>query len=223
MSLSAIIFDFDGTIVETEAMHYQAAMAALQDDEVFFTYEVYAKKYIGIPDILMFPLIGERHGINVHDQKLKELLAKKRKAYAQLDLGSLPICPGVVELVKTASKAVPLGICTGAHRADIDLLLPNLDHGKLIHYFKTVVTSDDVQRTKPDPEGYLKAAHQLGIEPEKCLVIEDTPTGIQAGKAAGMKVLGVCTTYDVAQLYLADKVVHRLSDTSFEQLQKLFV
>lgn len=222
MPLSAIIFDFDGTIVETEAMHYQATIAALKDDEIFFTYDIYAKKYIGIPDILMFPLIGERHGINVHDQKLKELLAKKQKAYAQLDLGGLPICSGVVDLVETASKAVPLGICTGAHRADIDLLLPNLDHGKLIHYFKSVVTSDDVRRTKPHPEGYLKAAQELGVNPTECLVIEDTPTGIQAGKAAGMKVLAVETTYDSAALYLADKVVNRLSGITFLELAELF-
>ncbi|MBX9706171.1 MAG: HAD family phosphatase [Gammaproteobacteria bacterium] len=222
MSLEAIIFDFDGVIVETEALHYQATIAALKDDNIHFTYEVYAHKYIGLPDLLMFPLIGEKYGINVHDLKLQELLDKKRAAYAEADLRKLPVCPGVVKLITEASKHVQIGLCTGAHRGDIAKLLPYLDQGRLQHYFKTIVTSDDVKHTKPDPEGYLKAAKALGVAPENCLVIEDSPTGIAAGKAADMTVLAVCTSHKPLQLDGADHVVHRLDEVNFATLQAWF-
>lgn len=222
MSLEALIFDFDGVIVETEALHYQATLAALKDDNIHFTYEVYAQKYIGVPDLLMFPLIGEKYGINVHDLKLQELLDKKRAAYPEVDLRKLPICPGVSKLIAEASKHVPIGLCTGAHRVDIEKVLPYLDQGNLQKYFKTIVTSDDVKHTKPDPEGYLKAAKQLGVAPENCLVIEDSPPGIAAGKAAGMKVLAVCTSHKPLQVSGADHVVHRLDDVDFATLKTWF-
>ena len=213
--LSAIIFDFDGVIVETEMLHYQATLAALRDDKVNFNYDVYREKYIGVPDVLMFPLIGERYGIHVHDVKLEGLLAKKRRAYYEMDLGKLPVCPGVLELVQAAYKQIPLAICTGAHQVDLDQILPELAGGELMRYFQRIVTSDDVRHPKPNPEGYLLSAQCLKVDPENCLVIEDTPVGISAAKAAGMTVLGVCTSFHSSALQDADRVVHRLSDINF--------
>lgn len=222
MKLDAIIFDFDGVIVETEQLHYMATIAALKDDAINFTYAVYSERYIGVPDLLMFPLIGERYGINVNDIKLKELLAKKQQAYAEMNLADLPTCPGVVSLIQEASKIIPLAICTGAHRVDIQQLLPHLANGTLQSYFKTIVTSDDVKHTKPDPEGYLLAAKQIEVNPENCVVIEDTPVGIQAAKAADMRVVAVCTSHNANQLTSADMIVNRLSDIDFDTLKKQF-
>lgn len=219
MVLKAIIFDFDGVIVETEQFHYQATLAALKDLDIHFTYKVYTEKYIGVPDLLMFPQIVHRYGLSLDRDEVLALIHKKQKAYANMDLHKLSLCSGVLDLVHAAQKdKVALGICTGAHRVDINNLLPHLAEGKLMPAFQTVVTSDDVKRTKPDPEGYLQVASRLGAEPEHCWVIEDTPVGIQAGKAAGMRVLAVCTTHDPEQLDQADKIVHRLTDVNLQDL-----
>jgi HAD superfamily hydrolase (TIGR01509 family) len=222
MKLDAIIFDFDGVIVETEQWHYLATLAALKDEGINFAYSIYQERYIGIPDLLMFPLIGERYGLNVHDLKLKELLTKKQQAYAAMDVASLSTCPGLIPLVADASKQLPLGICTGAHWADIEQLLPFLAAGELQSYFKIVVTSDDVKQTKPDPEGYLSVAEQLGVNPQNCLAIEDTPVGIRAAKAANMHVLAVCTSHRANQLTTADMITQSLSDINFDVLKHHF-
>jgi len=79
--------------------------------------------------------------------------------------------------------------------------------GKLLSYFDTIVTSDDVKTGKPSPEGYLLTAQQLDVLPSQCLVIEDTPHGVKAAKSAGMQVIGLMTTYDRQQFLMADRVV----------------
>lgn len=86
-------------------------------------------------------------------------------------------------------------------------VLSKVRQGKLRAYFDTIVTAEDVQIGKPSPEGYLLTAKRLDVLPSRCLVIEDTPYGVNAAKAAGMQVIGLMTTYERQHFFTAERVV----------------
>ena len=117
-----------------------------------------------------------------------------------------------------------MAICSGALRDEIELALECIGAGE---QFKLIVAARDVTRGKPDPEGYLLAAEQLAkctgldINPARCVVLEDSPAGITSGKAAGMKVLAVTTSYTADALGEADAIVDTLADVSVETLKQL--
>ena len=104
-----------------------------------------------------------------------------------------------------------MALVTSTPRANIDFVLKQVG---LAGAFDTIVAAEDVSRGKPDPEGFLLAARRLGAAPERCLVIEDAPGGIEAARRAGMRSLAVATTHSGEELTAADTVVHSLSDAA---------
>ena len=129
------------------------------------------------------------------------------------------------EFLDTLSAAkVPTAICSGALRAEIELIL---DEASLRSYFDVIVSAEEVKRGKPDPEGFLLALKKLNelwpepIAPERCVVIEDSHWGLKAAKAAGMRTIAVTNTYDAAQLKQADNVVARLDELTMDDLQRI--
>ncbi len=123
-----------------------------------------------------------------------------------------------------SAAGVPIAICSGALRAEIELIL---EEAGLRHYFDVVVSAEEVKRGKPDPEGFLLALRQLNdqwaepIAPECCIVIEDSHWGLKAAQAAHMRTVAVTNTYNAAQLQQADKVVARLDVLTLEDLRQV--
>ena len=223
--MDALIFDFDGVIVDSEPVHLLGFQRVLAGEGIELTVEEYYSRYLGYDDRDCFRAVAEDRGISFSRQKIIELTADKSRIVQQeLKRGIKPL-PGAVELVRSAKKAdVPLAVCSGALREEIMLACGSVG---LDGCFDVIVAAQDVGRGKPDPQGYLLALRMLGeikgrrIIARRSLVVEDSPAGIEAGKAAGMKVLAVTNSYPSVQLSSADRVVETLAGLSLENLYSI--
>jgi beta-phosphoglucomutase len=156
---------------------------------------------------------------------IKDLGQQKTRVFEKLARTEGRIIEGVREFLDTLSAAqVPTAICSGALRAEIELIL---EEAGLRSYFDVIVSAEEVQRGKPDPEGFLLALEKLNevwpepIAPGCCVVIEDSHWGLKAAQAAGMHTVAVTNTYDAAQLKQADRVVARLDELTMDDLQQI--
>jgi len=219
---AAIVFDFDGVIVDTEPLHYQAFLRVLAPFGVDFDYGRYQRDYIGFDDRDGFDAILGDFAIDLGTATRRDLVEAKAAAFEQVLGNNARAYPGVLELIAEAGAALPLAICSGARRSDIDLIIPALGNGPLLNFFQAVVTADDVANSKPDPQPYRLAAEQLGIDPDQCLAIEDTPTGLQSAWAAGLATLGVAHTFGPDHLEQADRVVTDLAGVTLADLRGWF-
>jgi len=157
------------------------------------------------------------------DAALPPLIDDKAKAFEQLVAQHAPAIPGALELIDEARAAgLPIAIASGATREDIRLMLEGLGRADR---FQTIVTADDVARSKPDPTSYALAVQRLahahpglGLEPGDCLAIEDTAAGIQSAAGAGLMTLGLTTTGPAASLTKAQRVIPDLAGVTLDQL-----
>ncbi len=219
--LEAIVFDFDGVIVDSEPLHHRAFAEVFATLGLDVDYDRYIREYIGFDDRDAIRHACRTVGKPLVDRTMRRLLAEKAAAFDRIVARGVAPIDGAIELVRAAAGRWPIAIASGALRSDIDLILPALNDDDLAACFAAIVTADDVARSKPDPATYLKAAERLGAAPAVCLAIEDTPTGLASAKAAGMRTLGIATSYEAAKLD-ADRVVHRPADVNVAQLESWF-
>ena len=211
----AVIFDFDGVIVDTEPLHYAAFQRTLEPLGLHFTWEEYVETYIGFDDRDAFRYAFSSHGTPLSPETLHGLIEQKALFFAEVIRSGVSAYPGVLDLISHLHEhKSPLAICSGALRSDIDPILSMLG---ISDYFDVIVTADDVAASKPDPECYqltfqrLQSAHQYSFTKDSTLVIEDTPAGISAAKAAGLTVCAVTNSYPAARLDQATFVTESLS------------
>ena len=211
----AVIFDFDGVIVDTEPLHYAAFQRALEPIGLHFTWEEYVETYIGFDDRDAFRYAFSSHGTPLSPEGLHGLIEQKALFFAEVIRSGVSAYPGVLDLIfHLHARKSPLAICSGALRADIDPILSMLG---ISDCFDVIVTADDVAASKPDPECYqlafqrLQSAHAYSFTKEATLAIEDTPAGISAAKAAGLLVCAVTNSYPAARLDQATFVTESLS------------
>lgn len=228
MGQSAVIFDFDGVIADTESLHHQtynhtlARHAALIGGPLEIPHAAYLAKYI---------VYGNREGFfhmlrdagRPHDDPLLQTLcdAKDRIFGEELHRVAEPL-PGVRRVLAWLEQQnIPRAICSGATRADIVHLL---DAFQLRHHFDVIVAIEDVSWGKPNPEGYNKAFDLLNLEydaelvKKRSLVIEDSAGGCSAAKAAGIPVLGVATSLSLQEVQRhADHALKDLSQLDFAE------
>ncbi len=223
--LEAIVFDFDGVLVDSEPLHYQAFVLIARSLGIELTFEQYVQTYIGFDDRDAFRVMLEVIGEAPTPQRIAELSAAKQPAFNTIAesaaaSGSIAV-PGAVELLDRAIDAgLKVAIASGATRADIELMLGILDRRDR---FKVIVSADDVEHSKPDPASYAKAAAALGVSTDRCLAIEDTVAGLRSASAAGLKTLAVTTTHEAALLEPeADRVVETLEGVTPDQLKQWF-
>ena len=215
MQIEAVIFDFDGVIVDTEPLHHAAFQRTLEPLDLHFSWQEYVETYIGFDDRDAF-----RHAFSAKSRELNQdtlytLIEQKAALFNEVIHSGVTAYPGVVDLIRILhSDNIPLAICSGALRSDIDPILAMLG---IADYFTVIVTADDVAASKPDPECYelafqkLLAAHKNSFSKETTLAIEDTPAGISAARGAGLKVCAVTNSYPAARLEAATLVVESLA------------
>lgn len=214
----AIIFDFDGVIINSEPLHFQAFKVITDMLGIDMDRQTYLQEYMGFSDQVVFKKLLEIHNLDATKYPVEWLTQQKGKQYAAL-VSSLDPCPGVVQLVEAANKKnLPLAICSGATRIDIDTVLSTSSVKKIAHHFQLIVSANDVVNSKPDPSCYLLAAEKLNIDPKNCIAIEDSPVGLTAAKGANMYTIGVKTTYPAEQLKMADIIVNTLEEIDLELL-----
>lgn len=220
-----MIFDFDGVLCDSEPIHFEAFRAVLARAGVDLAREDYYQKYLGYDDRGAFQAIAGDRGLVWSARQVAQLTADKTVLVQEMLARSARALPGVLAIVDDAARAgVPLAICSGALRAEIELPCRCLG---ILERFSIIVSAEDVSEGKPSPEGYGLALAQLArairrpLDPARCLVVEDSPFGIQAGKAAGMKVLAAATSYPLSALGEADLAVAAFTDVTMADLRAL--
>jgi beta-phosphoglucomutase len=219
--LQAIIFDFDGVIVDSEPLHFQATQSVFAPLGGQIDFPMYLQECIGQPDLENFRRLCNKFQLKTDEDYIQNLVRSKIEHYRQLLPTQARPCEGAISLIKQAAQHYPLAICSGSFKNEINQLLSLLDSDNLSDYFKKLITIEDVSAGKPDPTGYRLAATSLNVLPQFCLAIEDSPSGIIAAKAAGMTVLAVTTSYSQEKLSLADHCVDSLSGITLADLNRI--
>ena len=223
--LAAVIFDFDGIIVDTEPLHYKAFQDVLVPLGLGYSWEEYVSSYIGYDDRDAIRAAFRSGNRALDDRRLRDLIEAKGKAFRKtVEIGMEPF-PGAVPLIRSISGTLPLALCSGALPSDI---MPILKQFGIDQAFDVIVTAADVPASKPDPESYSLAVSRLqGVFPDRdipsvrCLAIEDTPAGIASAVGAGLKVLAVTNSYPEEHLDGASKVVQSLVGIDLDSLRLL--
>lgn len=198
--IDAVLFDYDGVLMQSHPYHVQAWRAEFAASD--FDVDV-ADEDVLLYEGSMAINIGRRlflkSGIAITEEELTAFTQRKQERYRQITRAT--VMPGVPEFVDFLSEAgTRIAIVTGTSRLNLEKSLP----ASLIKKFNGIVTCESVERAKPHPEPYLMGAEKLGVPPSKCLVVENAPLGIQAGKAAGMRVAALLTTLARGHLEGAD-------------------
>lgn len=223
--VDALIFDFDGVIVDSEPIHLMSFQRVLADVGVELTEAEYYQEYLGYDDRDCFKAVSRDKDAGFTDEDVSRMTAQKTAIVKRALAESARALPGAVALIRAAAGAgVPLAICSGALRDEIVLASAAVGVDGM---FIAVVTAEDVDRGKPDPQGYRLAVEALGnhlarpIDPARCVVVEDSPAGIAAAKTVGTAVLAVTTSYQAPALTEADRIVASLADVTVESLDEL--
>jgi HAD superfamily hydrolase (TIGR01509 family) len=194
---SAIIFDLDGVIIDSESLHNAAVGAAMQQHGVILPPAIY-EEFLGIPDEVLL----EHASRTYLDGRVPAatLLADKQRIFLQLQ-DQVTGIPGAVDFIRSVrGQVASLALVTSSLRHNQELAFAQFG---LAPYFDVVVTAEDVTQSKPHPEPYLTAVVRLGIPAGECLVIEDSLHGIAAARGAGCRTLGLTTSYSAGALYEA--------------------
>lgn len=204
MRAEAVIFDFDGIIVDTEPLHYKSFQQILAPLGFEFTWQEYLDKYIGFDDRDAFREAFATHNRELSNNELQTLISQKALAFQSVIKDGVSAYPGTIELIRKLHDAcVPLAICSGALKSDIDPILVTLN---ITDYFNTIVTADDVATSKPNPECYEIAFSKLldlqkkPFSKKTTFAIEDTPAGISAARQADLNVCAVTNSYAAEKL-----------------------
>jgi len=213
----AVIFDFDGIIVDTEPLHYKAFLSVLEPLGLGFAWEEYVATYMGFDDRDAFREAYRARGRDLDGKSLKSLVAAKSRTFLDILRAGVEPYPGAVPMIESLHVAgVPLAISSGALLSDVAPILGGLGIDRC---FPVVVTADDVRKSKPDPECYALAFRRLSrmrparvTVPERSFAIEDTPAGIRSAKGAGLRVLAVTNSYGAGELAEADWVADSLEN-----------
>jgi beta-phosphoglucomutase len=216
----AVLFDFDGVVVNSEPLHFQAFREVLATEGIDLTEEEYYRDLIGFDDKGAVRKLYELRGLRLAPKTFLAIMAGK--STVMLDLihrRKLDALPGVEELVRQLWRRVPLAIVSGGLREEIELMLEGV---ALRDCFQFIVAAEDVTVGKPDPQGYLMAMQRISdkrvaedkarrpLRPADCLVVEDAPSVVRSVKKAGFPTLAVANTYGPGQLADATYVVDSL-------------
>lgn len=218
MKIKAFIFDLDGVITDTEPIHMDAWLEVLEPIGIAFDEDEYRKNYLGLNDRDFLDSVGRVHGHHFSDAEKADLIEVKTSASINLMEHDVPLLEGVRDFVDKISDDHLLAICSGANRAEIEYILKHLGWMKM---FEPVIASDSVRRGKPNPEGYIRALQGLVerssdiILSESVIAVEDSPKGIAAAKAAGLRCVAVGTSYKKSELEAADWIVDRISEFDY--------
>lgn len=185
MRIDAVIFDFDGTLADSEPNYYEADRLLMAEYGIDFTFEM-KKEFIGRGNSGMMKTLHERYNL---PGTVEDMIRRKNQLYLEIALKNTPIYPEMLAFIKMlVSECVPIAIASGTSSSILNRLVDHLDLRK---YFDAVISSDDVGKSKPNPDIFLKAAEKLHSQPENCLVVEDSVFGIEAGLNAGMQVMAI--------------------------------
>jgi HAD superfamily hydrolase (TIGR01509 family) len=232
--IQAVIFDFNGVLVDDETVHFELFREVLGQEGVEVSERDYHERYLGYDDRGCFAAALGDAGQRFDDYRLDELIRRKALRYVELAEKGLRYFPGAAETLSSLAQFWPLAICSGALRSEIEYALDRIGcRGRIT----AIIAAEDAHKCKPDPAGYLQTLEALRSHPRpgtfrsadlsgsECLVIEDSQAGIISAKGAGMWAIGITHTYTASQLRQAgaDAVIHGLDTLTPEWIHQQFL
>jgi beta-phosphoglucomutase family hydrolase len=217
MALRAVIFDMDGTLVDSMPYHHKSWEIFFEQVGIKLTKEEFDRIHHGTLFDIMPRIFGD-----ISEEESYRLGMIKEEAFRELYKHEIRPIDGLIAWLQALRQAgLKIGLGTAADFTNADFTVDAID---IRRYFDTIVTSDMVKEGKPSPAVYLKVAENLGVDSADCLVFEDTVTGIQAGLNAGMKVIGITTGLSEAALkeLPVAKVIDDYRLLTIEQITSLF-
>jgi beta-phosphoglucomutase len=224
--LRAVIFDFNGIIVDDEPIHFKLFQRVLGEEGITLTEKDYYARYLGFDDRGAFSAGYHENKRSLSENKLAELIARKAAYYQEAIRDHVTIFPGVETLIANLSPRLPLAVASGALRDEIETILST---AALLQHFTAIVAAEDVRHGKPEPEIFLKALEQINagrgahdqVNAGDCVVIEDSKEGIKGARRAGMKCLAVTNSHPPELLKDASSVVKSLTEVDLNFLESL--
>lgn len=206
--IKAFIFDMDGVIIDSEPLHFEVDIQVMNDFGSAITHEQ-LEKYVGMTNPEMWAVIKNEYQLTPSVAEIIEYqLSNKIERLTALEIEPMD---GIHELLtELKARQIPAAIASSSPPVFIEAVLRKFN---LLDQFKHVVSGEEVDRGKPAPDVYLKAAELLGVEPEECMVLEDARHGVAAAKAAGMRCIGFVNPNSGNQdLSQADYVVNSIRE-----------
>jgi HAD superfamily hydrolase (TIGR01509 family) len=201
---SAILFDFNGVIIDDEPQHCDALIATLAEYGYPLDREAYYRDYLGFDDRECFRFTFARNGRSADDDRIAEAIERKNQHYLRAIRSDMRLVPGAVDFVAAAAgEGHRLAIVSGALRSEIELVL---DQAGLRPHFSEIVSAEDVSACKPDPQGFNRAREALVIPADRCVVVEDSLPGLAAARAAGLRCAMLTTSHAEDALAAGDVV-----------------
>ena len=225
--LEAVIFDFNGVIIDDEHLHCELFQELARPYGIELTIEAYNDHYLVYDDVSCFEHIFRDYGQPLSAPQIEELVAKKSRRYHERLAGEMVIFPGAVDLLRRCAAEFPVAIGSGARRDEVEAVLGRLEMRQSV---ACIVSADDVDNGKPHPETYTRCLEGLNaargnesalLVAADCVVIEDTPGGVAAARAAGMRCLAVTHSLPAERLTEADRVVYSLEGLDLRTLREL--
>ncbi len=228
--IKAIFFDFNGVIIDDETIQMKAYQEVLQGHQIALTEELYFGA-LGMDDKTFVRSMFQQAKKPLTDPVLEKVLGAKTDLHRQMIEDELPLFPGVMTFLKAAAREFEIGLVSMANQAEVGYVF---QRAQLTPLFSVIVTAEDASVCKPDPDCYLSGLRKLNEKRQQerklpllaseCLGIEDSPPGIQAARAAGMRTLGVTNTVPAAALREAgaDVVTASLADWTVDAVKRLF-
>lgn len=223
-ALDAIVFDFDGVIADSEPLHLKAFQQALAEEGIVLGRDEYYTRYLGYDDVGVLEAVARDRQLGWTDRHVTALVVRKsQKLQAMIASGEV-LFAGAAAFIRAAAAEVPIAIASGALRHEI---LQILAASALDGLFVAIVASGDTPEGKPSPAPYLMAFERLqqatgaSLDAQRCIAIEDSNWGLESARAAGLRCVGVTTSYPAAELAGAELVVSGLDALTLRMLEEL--
>ncbi|MBC7746340.1 MAG: HAD family phosphatase [Flavobacterium sp.] len=219
-NLKAILFDLDGTLIDSEYFHYECWNEILEEYNVALTFADWLKNYAGMPLPVNAKSLMEKHQIKTN---LNDFIAMRENLFLErLKTKDISLMPYALEFIQFFhNKGLILSIVTASSRQEVELIF---DRNGLRKYFSLIITRTDVDKSKPDPESYNICCKELNISKEQCIVFEDTENGIKSAVAAGITCYAIQSNVtEHARLSLADKLFLNLNEAKKYMLKSQLI
>lgn len=212
LPFKGVIFDMDGTLLESTEADYQAWKKVFNN----YNHELSYEKYVPMLGVKSADVVRNAIGYT-NDQDVKRILKEKFDFFVEyVNENPIKAVRFAEHFLQSLSHyPVKVALATSSRKEKMQMVLKQLN---FLQYFEVIVTGDEVVNSKPAPDIFLLAAKRLGLDPEDCMVVEDGPIGVAAAKSAGMKCVAITETHEANKLMEADLIIDSYENTSFRAI-----